>query len=101
MKSKQTQKTVFGHPGRLQIESRRLTLLILGSLLVFILAMLHDEIVQDMVARGVLAQKMVGPAEVIFGVILFACWSALTVGLVSFLTRVGHETDQESHTPKP
>lgn len=73
----------FGHPSRMVPETREVTLLILAHLLVFLLAMAHDEIVAEPVADGWFLARFAERSELLIGLVLFVCWSALTVRLVS------------------
>lgn len=77
----------LGNPGRLLAETQQLTLLVLGHLIVFLLSMGHDEIVAEMVEDGWLIAQYAERFEIIVGLILFLCWSALTWRLVSILQR--------------
>lgn len=75
----------FGHPGRLLPETRELTLLILGHLIVFMLSIAHDEIVAEMVADGWFIAKYAERFEILMGFVLFLCWGALTLRFVTIL----------------
>ncbi|GGX62815.1 hypothetical protein GCM10007385_34930 [Tateyamaria omphalii] len=75
----------FGHPGRLLPETRELTLVILGHLIVFMLSIAHDEIVAEMVSDGWIIQKYAERFEILMGLILFMCWGALTLRFVTIL----------------
>ena len=77
----------LGNPGRLLPETRELTLLILGHLFVFLLSMGHDEIVEEMVEEGWFIAQYAERFEILLGFVLFLCWSALTLRLVTVLQR--------------
>lgn len=83
----------LGNPGRLLAETQQLTLLILGHLIVFLLSMGHDEIVAEMVEDGWLIAQYAERFEIIVGLVLFLCWSALTWRLVSILQRAGVQSE--------
>jgi len=80
-----------GYPARLRAEGRRLALLILGHLVVFGLAIGHDEIVARCVEAGWLAGHRAEGMELLIGFVLFLCWSALTVGIVRLVDRARGE----------
>lgn len=81
-----------GYPARLRAEGRRLALLLAGHLLVFGLAIGHDEIVAECVAQGWLPAHSAEAMELLVGLVLFMCWSALTVGIVRLVDRARAET---------
>lgn len=83
----------LGNPGRLLPETRQLTLVVLGHLIVFFLSMGHDEIVAEMVADGWFIAKYAERFEILLGFVLFLCWSALTLRLVSILQRAKVQDD--------
>ncbi|APX11529.1 hypothetical protein [Tateyamaria omphalii] len=77
----------FGHHWRLAQETRTLTMLILGHVIVFLLSIGHDEIVAEMVADGWIFARFAEQFELLFGLVLFVCWGALTVRLMTILQR--------------
>ncbi|MCV3270863.1 hypothetical protein [Roseobacter sinensis] len=83
----------LGHPGRLLPETRALTLLALGHVIIFSLSMGHDEIVAEMVADGWVIAPYAERFEIAIGLVLFLCWSALTWRLVSILQRARTHTE--------
>ena len=72
----------FGHPSRMDPDTKRVTLLVLAHLIVFLIAMSHDEIVAEMVAEGWFLARFAERCEVLIGFALFLCWGALTVRLL-------------------
>ncbi len=85
-----------GYPARLRAEGRRLALLILGHLVVFGLAIGHDEIVAKCVEAGLLPAHRAEGMELLIGLVLFLCWSALTVGIVRLVDRARTEGQARS-----
>ncbi len=90
---------VFGHPGRLRPGTRRLTLLILGFVLVFVLSIAHDEIVAELVEAGRISEGRGWLGEIVFGLVLFVIWGWLTVALVKVVkerteSELNGETDR-------
>ncbi|WP_299631172.1 hypothetical protein [uncultured Roseobacter sp.] len=77
----------LGHPWRLMPETRELTLLVLGHLIVFFMSMGHDEIVAELVEDGWLIGQYAERFEIVIGFVLFLCWSALTLRLFTVLQR--------------
>ncbi|MBY5932500.1 hypothetical protein KUV51_05765 [Tateyamaria omphalii] len=75
----------FGHPWRMMQETRALTMLILGHVIVFLLSIGHDEIVEEMVADGWIFARYAEQIELLFGFVLFVCWGALTYRLMRML----------------
>lgn len=75
----------LGHPWRLLPETRQLTLLVLGHVIVFFLSMGHDEIVVELVEDGWLFAQYAERFEILVGFVLFLCWSALTLRLLTVL----------------
>ena len=75
----------FGHHWRLGQETRTLTLLILGHVIVFLLSIGHDEIVAEMVADGWVFARYAEQIELLIGFVLFLCWGALTYRLMTIL----------------
>lgn len=93
---------VLGHPGRLRPGTRRLTLLILAFVLVFVLSMAHDEIVAELVAAGWIAPSRAWLGEVAFGLGLFVIWGWLTLMLVKLVkTRTEIEIENGGATDAP
>ncbi|MCT8160525.1 hypothetical protein [Pseudoruegeria sp. SHC-113] len=90
MKSEsQTHQIRLGHPSRLRDEhGLRVTVLVLGLFIVFVLLLAHDEIARDMVLRGMIAPGQEELAELGIGAVLFVFWGALTVGIIRLLSRV-------------
>ncbi len=90
---------VLGHPGRLRPGTRRLTLLILTFVLVFVLSMAHDEIVAELVAAGWIAPSKAWLGEIAFGLALFVVWGWLTLMLVQLVkARTENEIEGASGT---
>lgn len=77
----------LGHPWRLLPETRQLTLLVLGHVIVFLLSMGHDEIVAELVEDGWVIAQYAERFEILLGLVLFLCWSALTLKLLKVLQR--------------
>lgn len=89
----------FGYPARLRREGQRLALLVVGHLIVFALALGHDEIVAECVEAGLISPRRAEGVELLIGFALFICWSALTIGIVRLVDRAraeARETGQES-----
>jgi len=82
-----------GYPARLRAEGRRLALLLVGHLVVFGLALGHDEIVAECVEAGLISPRRAEGMELLIGLALFICWSALTIGIVRLVDRARAETD--------
>ncbi len=79
-----------GHSGRLRdAEGMRATQFILGMVLVFVLTMMHDEIAHYLVDRGWIAESIRELAEIGIGVVLFAIWSGLMIGLLRVVNAAG------------
>lgn len=76
-----------GYPARLRREGRRLALLVVGHFIVFALAIGHDEIVAHCVEAGLIDPRRAEGMELLIGLGLFVCWSALTVGIVRLVAR--------------
>ncbi|NCO22761.1 MAG: hypothetical protein GW905_12355 [Rhodobacterales bacterium] len=78
----------LGHARRLDPDTREITLLLLGHLVVFALAMGHDEIVAEMVEKGWVLARYAEQGELLIGLALFLCWGALTVRLMRVIDRL-------------
>ncbi|SLN10357.1 hypothetical protein PSA7680_00023 [Pseudoruegeria aquimaris] len=82
-------KVQLGHPSRLRDEhGLRVTVFVLGFFILFVLMLTHDEIAQDMVARGMIDASQTEAAELAIGAVLFLFWGALTVGVLRFMRRL-------------
>lgn len=88
----------YGYPARLRAEGRQLALLLVGHLVVFGLAMGHDEIVAECVDAGLLPAHRAEGMELLIGLVLFLCWSALTVGIVRLVDRARAEARDRTDT---
>jgi len=75
----------FGHPSRMAPETREITLLIVGHFMLFALAMSHDEIVAELVADGWILARYGERFELLIGLVLFLCWSGLTLRLAGII----------------
>ncbi|WP_130405968.1 hypothetical protein [Thalassococcus sp. S3] len=78
----------LGHPSRLTPDTLEVTLLVLGHLVVFFLSLAHDEITAELVEDGWLMASLSERFEILIGLVLFLCWSALLLRLVHVLRRV-------------
>ena len=78
-------------PPRLRQEGRRLGLLILGHFTIFLLALGHDEIVAECVAAVMIPAQRAEILELGIGVVLFMCWSVLTIAMVRMIDRARAE----------
>ena len=74
-------------PPHLRREGRRLGLLILAHFTIFLLALGHDEIVAECVANGMIPAQRAELLELVIGLVLFLCWSALTIAMVRLIDR--------------
>ncbi|MGX0878488.1 hypothetical protein ACSSV4_003187 [Roseovarius sp. MBR-154] len=74
-------------PPPLRQEGRRLGLLILGHFTIFLLALGHDEIVAECVQNGIIAAGRAETVELMVGLLLFLCWSVLTIAMVRLIDR--------------
>lgn len=81
IKDSRRRRVRLGNPDRLNRETMVVTLLLLGHFLVFLMSMLHDEAVAELVAEGHLAPQFSGLGEAVIGVVLFLCWSVLSIKL--------------------
>ncbi|MCV6824449.1 MULTISPECIES: hypothetical protein [Halocynthiibacter] len=79
-------RIMLGRYGRMNSENQSLTFVLLGQILVFVLAMLHDEFVHYLYITGRIASEQIGPAEVVIGFILFVFWMLLTFACVRILS---------------
>lgn len=77
----------LGHPSRLTPETREVTLLVLGHMVVFFLSLAHDEIVAELVSDGWMIASLAERFEILIGLVLFVCWSALLLRLVTVMQR--------------
>ena len=80
----------FGHHWRLLPETQALTMVLLGLVSVFAIALAHDEIVHAMIEAGWIAEARREMVEILFGVVTFAAWSMLTLAFAA-LVRGGRE----------
>lgn len=79
-----------GHSGRLRdAEGMQVTRFALGMLVVFVLTMMHDEIAHYMVDQGYIAESARELVEIGIGIVLFAVWSLLMVGLLRVVNAAG------------
>ncbi len=78
----------LGHPSRLSDGAVEVSLLILGHVVVFFLTLFHDEFVAELVDEDWLLARMAERSEIAVGLVLFLCWSALLLRLISVLRRV-------------
>ena len=69
----------YGHSGRLQDGSTGLVTVFLGFFLIFLATLFHDEMAMELAERGLIAEDRSERAELVIGLILFLCWTALTV----------------------
>ena len=79
----------YGHHWRLLPETQALTMVLLGLVTVFAVALAHDEIVHAMVGAGWIAETRREVVEILFGIVTFAAWSLLTLAFAA-LVRGGH-----------
>lgn len=68
-------------------DATRISVLVIGLMVVFLLSMAHDEIVAALVADDWLAAGFAEKAEILFGLVLFVIWGGLTVALVDTFRR--------------
>ncbi|PWE33109.1 hypothetical protein DDZ14_06750 [Maritimibacter sp. 55A14] len=87
LRHKHAQRLRLGHPSRMIPETRQVTLLVLGHLLVFIAAMSHDEIVAGLASDGWFLALYAERFELVVGLALFLCWSVLTLRLVAVVQK--------------
>ena len=73
-------------------ESWQFLLLLIGHFVVFLLSMSHDEIVAELVKGGHVAAQFAERSELLFGLVLFLLWGALSVRLAGLLRRVRRNT---------
>ncbi|MEL7213877.1 MAG: hypothetical protein AAGK92_14525 [Pseudomonadota bacterium] len=85
----------FGHPSRMDPDTKRVTLLILAHLIVFLIAMSHDEIVAEMVAEGWFLARFAERCELLIGFVLFLCWGALTVRLLDVVKSAARTSGED------
>ncbi len=78
----------LGHPSRLSDGAIEVSLLLLGHVVVFFLTLFHDEFVVEMVAGHWLPERMAERSEIVIGLVLFLCWSALLLRLMTVLRQV-------------
>lgn len=74
-------------PPHLRQEGHRLGLLILGHFTIFLLALGHDEIVEECVENGMIAAQRAEMVELAIGLVLFLCWTVLTIAMVRLIDR--------------
>ena len=74
----------FGY-WRLSQETQLVSLILAGLVMLFALAIAHDEIVDAMIAAGWLAERLRDIAEIGLGILIFAAWSALTLVFASVI----------------
>ncbi|MEL6597077.1 MAG: hypothetical protein AAFQ47_14140 [Pseudomonadota bacterium] len=89
----------FGHPSRMDPDTRQITMLLLAHLMVFLIAMAHDEIVAEMVAEGWFLAGFAERCELLIGLALFLCWGALTVRLLDVVKEAARQTDNGETSP--
>lgn len=75
----------YGHHWRLLPETQALTMVLLGLVTVFAIALAHDEIVHAMVEAGWIAETRREVVEVLFGIVTFAAWSMLTLAFAALI----------------
>ncbi|MGI3211652.1 hypothetical protein ACROSR_11110 [Roseovarius tibetensis] len=79
-------------PPHLWREGRRLGLLIVGHFFVFLLAIGHDEIVEESVAAGLIAPARTEMVELLMAFVLFLGWTILTIAIVQMVHQARSET---------
>ena len=85
--SQKPSRLIVGHSMRMQKDGQRVTFILIGQMLVFLLAMLHDEFTVYLVELHHVAPHNNGSAEFFIGVILFICWIMLTYALAREFTK--------------
>jgi len=86
----------YGHHWRLLPETQALTMVLLGLVSVFAIALAHDEIVHAMVEAGWIAETRREVVEILFGIVTFAAWSMLTLAFAALIRSGRQETDPGS-----
>ncbi|TNF63343.1 MAG: hypothetical protein EP307_05250 [Rhodobacteraceae bacterium] len=81
----------LGHPSRLTDGAVEVSLLMLGHAVVFFVTLFHDEIIAELVEEGWLLARLAERYEIVLGMALFLCWSALLLRLVAVLRRISEE----------
>ncbi len=76
----------FGY-WRLSGDTQALSLVLAGLVLVFALAIAHDEIVGELIEAGWLAERFREVAELGLGLVIFGAWSALTLAFAALIRR--------------
>ena len=76
----------FGY-WRLSGDTQAMTLVLAGLILVFALAIAHDEIVDEMIVAGWLSERFREIAELGLGLVIFSAWSALTLAFAGLVRR--------------
>lgn len=76
---------LVGHSGRLMFGTKTVTLVFLGQIAVFVMALLHDEFIEYLVETGRIAPQNAVAVEVIIGIVLFVFWLLLTVAFARIL----------------
>jgi MFS family permease len=76
----------FGY-WRLSGDTQAMSLVLAGLVLVFALAIAHDEIVDELILAGWLPDRFREIAELGLGLGIFAAWSALTLAFAGLIRR--------------
>jgi hypothetical protein len=79
----------IGHHSRMDPDTQKLTLVIMGHVIVFALSLAHDEIVARLVEEGYVLARLAERFEILIGLALFICWSFLTLRLVALVRGAG------------
>lgn len=81
----------FGH-WRMSGETQAVSLILAGLVMLFALAIAHDEIVGAMIEAGWIPERLREVAEIVLGLAIFAGWSALTLVFAAVIRRTGRTT---------